>query len=76
MKKTFQDETPPAALTAKQLEILHLIAQGLTSAKIAEQLYLSESTVKWHVKQILAKTNSATRSEAVARVLGANAQPT
>jgi PAS domain S-box-containing protein len=76
MRETFQDETPPAALTAKQLEILHLIAQGLTSAKIAEQLFLSEPTVKWHVKQILAKTNSATRSEAVARVLGATAQPT
>jgi PAS domain S-box-containing protein len=73
MKKTFPGEPAPAALTAKQLEILHLIAQGLTSAKIAEQLHLSEPTVKWHVKQILAKTNSATRSEAVARVLGANA---
>jgi len=59
------------ALTDKQLEILRLIAQGLSTAKIAKQLYLSEPTIKWHVKQILAKTGAANRTEAVARVLGA-----
>jgi len=59
-----------APLTARQLEILRLVAQGHTSAAIAERLFVTEGTVKWHVKQILAKTNSATRAEAVARVLG------
>ena len=62
--------TPHAPLTPRQLEILRLIAQGLTNAAIAERLVLTESTVKWHVKQILAKTASANRTEAVARVLG------
>ena len=57
-------------LTARQLEILRLVAQGHTSAAIAERLFVTEGTIKWHVKQILAKTNSATRAEAVARVLG------
>ena len=59
-----------APLTARQLEILGLVAQGHTSAAIAERLFVTEGTIKWHVKQILAKTNSATRAEAVARVLG------
>ncbi len=60
---------PRAALTARQLEILRLIAQGLTNAAIAERLVVTEGTVKWHVKQILAKTGAANRAEAVARVL-------
>jgi PAS domain S-box-containing protein len=59
-----------APLTPRQLEILRLIAQGKTSAAIAEELVVTEGTVKWHVKQILAKTNSSSRAEAVARVLG------
>lgn len=64
-------ETPAAAaLTPRQLEILRLVAAGLTSDQIAERLFLTRSTVKWHVKQILAKTGAANRAEAVARVLG------
>ena len=61
---------PHAPLTPRQLEILRLIAQGLSNAKIAEQLVVTEGTIKWHVRQILAKTNSSNRAEAVARVLG------
>jgi len=60
-----------APLTARQLDILRLIAQGLTNAAIAERLVVTEGTIKWHVKQILAKTNSTNRAEDVARVLGA-----
>ena len=65
-----EPEPLQAPLTARQLEILRLVAQGHTSAAIAERLFVTEGTIKWHVKQILAKTNSATRAEAVARVLG------
>jgi PAS domain S-box-containing protein len=61
--------TPHAPLTPRQLEILRLIAQGLTNAAIAERLVITEGTVKWHVKQILTKTASSNRTEAVARVL-------
>ncbi len=60
----------PAPLTDRQLQILGLVADGLTSAEIAQRLFVSEATVKWHVKQILNKTASANRAEAVARVLG------
>jgi PAS domain S-box-containing protein len=63
--------TPHAPLTPRQLEILRLIAVGLTNAAIAERLVVTEATVKWHVKQILTKTSSSNRAEAVARVLGA-----
>ena len=59
-----------APLTQRQLEILRLIAQGHTNAAIAQRLFVTEGTIKWHVKQILAKTNSSNRAEAVARVLG------
>jgi PAS domain S-box-containing protein len=62
-----------APLTPRQLEILRLIAQGKTSAEIAEELIIAEGTVKWHVKHILAKTASSSRAEAVARVLGTGA---
>ena len=69
-----RDEGAPAGaqapLTPRQLEIMQLVAQGLTNAAIAERLFITEGTVKWHIKQILAKTASSNRAEAVARVLG------
>ncbi|HUY59728.1 MAG TPA: PAS domain S-box protein [Solirubrobacteraceae bacterium] len=58
-----------ASLTAKQFEILQLIGQGQTTAQIAQRLYLSEATIKWHVRQILAKTGASNRAEAIRRVL-------
>ncbi len=61
---------PRIPLTPRQLEIVQLIAEGMTNAAIAERLVVTEGTVKWHVKQILAKTGSANRAEAIARVLG------
>ncbi len=60
-----------AELSERQLEILRMVAQGLTNAQIAQRLYISETTVKWHIRQILGKTNSSNRAEAVAYVLGA-----
>ena len=67
--------TPHAPLTPRQQEILRLIAQGLTNAAIAERLVITEGTVKWHVKQILAKTGSSNRAEAIARFLHRPDQP-
>jgi PAS domain S-box-containing protein len=63
-------DTPHTPLSARQLEILQLIAEGLTNAAIGERLVLTEGTIKWHVQQILAKTNTRNRAEAIARVLG------
>ncbi len=61
---------PHASLTARQFEIMRLVAQGLTNAAIGERLFLTEGTIKWHVRQIMAKTNSRNRAEAIARILG------
>ncbi len=62
------------ALSERQLEILRLISRGFTNAQIAQELYLSVPTIKWHVKQILEKTGASNRTEAVARVLGSTSE--
>lgn len=56
-------------LTARELEVLELMATGATNSRIAEQLVISDGTVKSHVKRILRKLHAANRSEAVARYL-------
>lgn len=56
----------PDALTARQEEVLKLIATGLLNKEIADRLYISERTVKFHVSEILAKLGAGNRTEAVA----------
>lgn len=58
-------------LSSRQLEILDLIAEGLSNAEIASRLYLTESTVKWHVRKILRALGVSNRAQAVARYLSA-----
>ena len=58
-----QDHTSP--LSARELEILHLVADDLTNAEIAEALYISPLTVKTHVERILAKLGVRGRVGAV-----------
>jgi DNA-binding NarL/FixJ family response regulator len=52
-------------LTARELEVLRMLAEGVANKNIAWQLRISEHTVKFHVAQILAKLNAGTRTEAV-----------
>ncbi len=54
-------------LTSRELEILRLIADGLTNEQIANRLYLSLYTVKAHVRNIFAKLDAASRTQAVSR---------
>jgi DNA-binding NarL/FixJ family response regulator len=56
----------PAGLTARQLEVLALVAEGLGNAEIAGRLFLSERTVGHHVSAILRKLEVKTRGEASA----------
>jgi DNA-binding CsgD family transcriptional regulator len=53
------------ALTAREREILGLLATGLRGAEIAEQLVLSPETVRTHVRNAMAKLGASTRSQAV-----------
>lgn len=55
----------PDLLSAQQLVILRLVAQGLSSREIASQLYLSENTVKGYVQEILHRLGVKNRTEAV-----------
>jgi DNA-binding NarL/FixJ family response regulator len=52
-------------LTARELEVLRMLAEGAANKAIAWKLSISEHTVKFHVAQILAKLNAGTRTEAV-----------
>jgi DNA-binding CsgD family transcriptional regulator len=58
-------------LTARERTVLEQMAGGKTNRSIAAELFLSEGTVKCHVKRILRKLDAANRAEAVARFLGA-----
>jgi DNA-binding NarL/FixJ family response regulator len=57
---------PPDGLTHREVEILGLIALGLTNPEIAGRLFLSNHTVKTHINRIFAKTGSRDRVAAIA----------
>ncbi len=56
--------TYPAGLTAREIEILRLVVQGLTDAQVAEQLDISPRTVSWHLTSIYSKLGVSSRSAA------------
>jgi len=58
------EPNPFTELTEREMEVLKLIANGLTNNKIAEQLVISLSTVKGHVSNILSKLHLADRTQA------------
>ena len=54
-----------SGLTKREYEILELMANGLSNLQIGEQLFISESTVKTHVSNVLSKLNSSRRTQAI-----------
>ena len=59
----------PAGLTARELEVLALLAEGLRNAQIADRLVVSEKTVSHHVSAVLRKLDVASRGEAGAKAV-------
>jgi DNA-binding NarL/FixJ family response regulator len=57
----------PLGLTARQLEVLSLLAEGLTNAEIADRLVVSPRTAEHHVAAVLMKLGSTTRRDAARR---------
>jgi DNA-binding NarL/FixJ family response regulator len=55
---------PPAGLTAREVEVLRLVAAGLSNAEIAARLFLSPNTVKAHVANIFGKIGAQNRASA------------
>ncbi len=75
-ERLFSSATSPHALdtgeleeplTARELEVLELVSQGLPNKLIARKLVISEHTVKFHVSAIYTKLGAASRTEAVSR---------
>jgi DNA-binding NarL/FixJ family response regulator len=59
----------PPRLTERELEVLKLVAKGLANRDIARQLFISENTVKNHIRNILEKLQLHSRIQAVAYAL-------
>jgi two-component system, NarL family, nitrate/nitrite response regulator NarL len=58
---------PANLLTAREVEVLRFLSQGLTTAQTGSEMFISENTVKTHIRHILEKLEVSNRAEAVAR---------
>jgi PAS domain S-box-containing protein len=65
------DDQLEEQLSTRQLEILSLLVDGLSNGEIAARLFLAESTVKWHVRQIFRTLGVSNRAQAITRYLAA-----
>jgi DNA-binding CsgD family transcriptional regulator len=64
--------TYPAGLTEREVEVLRLVAQGLTNARVGERLFISPRTVDFHLRSIYGKLGVTTRAAATRFVLEHN----
>ena len=65
MSRTDRDQVPTPKLTERELQVLRKVAEGLNNREVAKQLFISENTVKNHVRNILEKLQLHSRMEAV-----------
>lgn len=65
MSRPQPDSVPGLKLTERELEVLRLVSTGLNNREVAKQLFISENTVKNHVRNILEKLQLHSRMEAV-----------
>ena len=57
------------SLSRREMEVLNCLAQGMTSPEVAVKLFISENTVKTHVRHILEKMEASNRAEAVSKAI-------
>ncbi len=69
IKAATEEPGKEEGLTKKELEVLKLMVDGSSNPEIAKKLFISRSTVKFHVSNILMKLGASTRTEAVALAL-------
>lgn len=65
IKAATRPSTTTYQLSEREREVLQYLVEGLTNAEIAERMFISRSTVKFHVSSLLAKLNVTTRAEAI-----------
>ena len=71
-----REDLPEVDLSERELAVLGLVADGLTNAEIAGRLWIAESTVRFHVSNILSKLGAHNRAEAVRLAIERNLLPT
>jgi DNA-binding NarL/FixJ family response regulator len=65
MVRSIRTPGEESRLTVRQQKVLELLARGMSNRDIGAELYISETTVKFHVRNIMRKLDSATRAEVV-----------
>jgi len=56
-------------LSSREMEVLNCLAQGMTTAQISSELFISDNTVKTHVRHIMEKLEASNRAEAVSKAV-------
>jgi DNA-binding NarL/FixJ family response regulator len=69
ISKKLAERLPHSTLSPRELEVLQLIAKGLSNREIGKALGIAEATVKWHVNLILSRMGVADRTEAIVAAL-------
>jgi DNA-binding NarL/FixJ family response regulator len=69
--QSLDDAAPIEPLTPREIEVLELVAEGLSNKLIAEQLGISDQTAKFHVASIAGKLGASNRTDAVRRAVRA-----
>jgi len=64
-----QSRAADSGLSSREMEVLKCLAQGMTTAQISSDLFISDNTVKTHVRHILEKLEAANRAEAVSKAM-------
>jgi PAS domain S-box-containing protein len=68
-RRTVSPDDPPEALTAREREVVALVAMGATGREIAEELHIAHDTVRTHVRNAMTRLGARSRAHLVAKAL-------